>query len=150
MTDIMTKEKRHLCMSHIKGKNTRPEWIVRRFLFHHGFRYRLHDKRIPGSPDIVLSRYHTVIFVNGCFWHSHDCLHAKLPKTNTDFWEAKMRRNKERDADNYSKLHSMGWNVILIWECELKPSKRDETLEILMSILRKMILQNTNHKLLLK
>ncbi len=139
MSDNMTKEKRHLCMSHIKGKNTQPEWIVRRFLFHHGFRYRLHDKRIPGSPDIVLPRYHTVIFVNGCFWHSHDCLHSKLPKTNTDFWEAKMRRNKERDAYNYSKLHSMGWYVILIWECELKPSKRNETLENLMSVLNKLI-----------
>ena len=91
------------------------------------------------TPDIVLPRYHTVIFVNGCFWHSHDCLHSKLPKTNTDFWEAKMRRNKERDAYNYSKLHSMGWYVILIWECELKPSKRNETLENLMSVLNKLI-----------
>lgn len=137
----MTKEKRHLCMSHIKGKNTQPEWIVRRFLFHHGFRYRLHDKRIPGSPDIVLPRYHTVIFVNGCFWHSHDCLHSKLPKTNTEFWETKMRRNKERDAENYAKLHSMGWNVILIWECELKPPRQNDTLENLISFLRKMIHQ---------
>ena len=147
MSDNMTKEKRHLCMSHIKGKNTRPEWIVRRFLFHHGLRYRLHDKRIPGSPDIVLSRYHTVIFVNGCFWHSHDCLHSKLPKTNTDFWEAKMRRNKDRDADNYAKLHSMGWNVIIIWECQLKPAKRVETLRYLFSVLNKIKLKDVNAKM---
>lgn len=120
MPDIYSKQKRSEIMSRISGKETKPEIIVRRYLFSKGFRYRKNDKRYPGKPDIVLPKYKTVIFVNGCFWHGHDCLAGKLPVTRRDFWKSKINRNIERDKDNLIKLEKLGWKVITIWQCELK------------------------------
>ena len=107
-------------MSHIRGKNTRPELIVRKYLFAHGFRFRVNVKKLPGTPDIVLRKYHTVIFVNGCFWHGHEgCPYFVLPKSNVEFWNNKITRNRERDLKNRIKLRDMGWHVIQLWECQL-------------------------------
>ena len=108
-------------MSHNRAKNTGPELKLRHALWHLGFRYRVNDKRLPGSPDIVFPKYSTVIFVHGCFWHGHkDCKNASIPKTNTDFWTAKITRNQERDQKVWRELEAKGWNVIIVWECELK------------------------------
>ncbi len=116
-------------MSCIKGKNTKPEEIVRKYLFSQGFRYRKNNKRLPGTPDIVLPKYRTVIFVNGCFWHGHQgCRYFVVPKTNTEFWMNKIDTNRIRDQKKMSELETMGWKVIVIWECELKPGKQDDTL----------------------
>ena len=119
-------------MSRIKGKNTKPEEIVRKYLFSKGFRYRKNDKRLPGTPDIVLPKYKTVIFVNGCFWHGHkDCRYFVVPKTNTDFWLNKINTNIERDKCKQETLKELGWNVIVVWECELKSQTKETTLETL-------------------
>ncbi|MBQ8479432.1 MAG: DNA mismatch endonuclease Vsr [Akkermansia sp.] len=119
--DRHTPEQRRRNMSAVKGKDTKPELLVRKWLHAAGYRFRLHVKDLPGKPDIVLPKYKTVIFVNGCFWHQHqDCQHAKLPETNKQFWEDKLRKNVERDERNYQELKGMGWNVWLIWECEVK------------------------------
>lgn len=109
-------------MSAIKGKNTGPELLVRKFLFSRGFRYRLNHPRLPGHPDLVLRKYRTVIFVNGCFWHGHDdCRYFRLPKTNIGFWKSKIERNKARDHREQCQLAAMGWHCITVWECQLKP-----------------------------
>lgn len=111
-------------MSQIRSKNTKPEEIVRRFLFSKGFRYRKNDNRYPGKPDIVLPQYKTVIFVNGCFWHKHEgCKYFVWPKTNLDYWMPKINKNKERDEQNIRELVADGWNVITVWECEIKTKK---------------------------
>ncbi len=116
-------------MSRIKGKDTRPEMLVRRFLWSNGFRYRLHDKRLPGKPDIVLRKYRTVIFVNGCFWHGHSgCPYFKIPGTRTEWWKAKIERTKEKDAEVVEELRQMGWKVIVVWECGLKGKEAVPTL----------------------
>ena len=115
-------------MSQIKGKNTKPEELVRKYLFSQGFRYRKNDKRLPGSPDIVLPKYKTVIFVNGCFWHGHEgCKHFVWPKSNTDFWKNKIETNIARDKKKTNNLEELGWKVIVVWECELKPKIRNHT-----------------------
>lgn len=125
-------------MSHIRSKNTKPEILVRRFLFAHGFRFRLHRKDLPGKPDIVLPKYKTVIFINGCFWHGHEgCKYASIPETNSDFWQSKISGNIERDKSTYSKLYSLGWRVIEIWQCQLKPKTKDHTLNNLIKELVK-------------
>lgn len=119
--DRHTPEQRRRNMSAVKGKDTKPEILVRKWLHAAGYRFRLHVKELPGKPDIVLPKYKTVIFVNGCFWHQHQgCPHAKLPATNREFWEDKLRKNSERDERNYQELRDMGWNVQIIWECEVK------------------------------
>ena len=107
-------------MSHIKSKNTSLEMLVRKRLFHDGFRYRINVSNLPGKPDIVLPKYHTVIFVNGCFWHRHNCKLATMPKTHTDFWQRKFEQNVKNDLANHKKLRNMGWHVIILWECEIK------------------------------
>ena len=116
----MTPEQRHQCMSHVRGRNTKPEMIVRKFLFAHKFRYRLHVNRLPGTPDIVLHKYQTVIFVNGCFWHGHTCRAGKRPTSNTSYWNEKIASNITRDAIKERILKELGWNVIVVWQCELK------------------------------
>lgn len=138
MADRITPEQRHLNMAAIHARNTKPEMIVRRFLWSNGYRYRLNHPRLPGKPDIVLRSYRTCIFINGCFWHGHnvdfnssplqssDC--CKIPKTNSEFWVAKIKRNKERDTEVLQKLKQMGWNTFTIWECQLKTSNREKTL----------------------
>lgn len=132
MADIKSKESRSYNMSRIKGKGTKPEELVRKYLFSKGFRYRKNDKRLPGSPDIVLPKYRTVIFVNGCFWHKHEgCKYFVWPKDNAEFWRQKILENVSRDERKKQELTAQGWNVIVIWECELKKARRDETLALL-------------------
>ena len=152
--DKLSPSQRHLCMSHIHSRDTKPELKVRRWLWRHGYRYRLNVKGVPGKPDIVMRRYRTAIFVNGCFWHGHhvtmshdDSLECrveslesvksvellgseccKIPKSNTDFWVNKIRRNQERDKQNYQILHDNGWQVLVVWECWLTPSKIESTM----------------------
>ena len=128
MTDTMTPEQRHRCMSHIRSKDTKPELAVRKWLWSHGYRYRLNVKSVPGKPDIVMRPYRTAIFVNGCFWHGHDCGKSRMPKSNTDFWEAKIARNRKRDKENHRLLQENGWHVIVIWECQLKPTVIEHTM----------------------
>lgn len=119
-------------MSRIKGRNTKPEELVRKHLFSKGFRYRKNDKRLPGSPDIVLPKYKTCIFVNGCFWHGHKgCKYFVWPQNNADFWESKIIANIERNRKKEAELNERGWKVLVIWECQLKPRTRDNTLESL-------------------
>ena len=137
MADIMSPAERHACMSKVKGKNTKIEVIVRKRLFSLGFRYRLYAKDLPGHPDIVLPKYKTVIFVNGCFWHGHmGCKRASIPTTNEVFWRDKINSNQERDSKNYEQLIALGWRVIVIWECELKKSLIDTTINRIVNQLR--------------
>ncbi|MCE1198337.1 MAG: very short patch repair endonuclease [Marinilabiliales bacterium] len=134
MTDVHEPEVRSYNMSRIKGKNTKPEMLVRKFLFQNGFRYRLHVKDLPGKPDIVLPRYKTVIFVNGCFWHGHKgCRYFVLPKTRTEWWLQKIKATAARDKEAEIALQVLGWKVILVWECELKPFNKNNTLIDLIS-----------------
>ena len=119
--DTVTREKRHEIMSHIRGKNSKPEVIVRKYLFAKGLRYRKNYGKLPGHPDIALTKYKTVIFVNGCFWHGHaGCRFFHLPSSNVEFWELKIRNNRERDIKKTEELDALGWTVITIWECEIK------------------------------
>ena len=128
MPDILTPSLRHRNMAAIHSSNTKPEVKLRHALWERGFRYKVNDKRLPGSPDIVLPKYRTVIFVHGCFWHGHKgCKNYTVPKTNTDFWVAKVRRNQERDQEVWRKLEAKGWEVIIVWECELKKNQLPET-----------------------
>ena len=168
MPDRLTPQQRHENMAAIHGKDTKPEMVVRKWLWSHGFRYRLNDKRLPGKPDVVLRKYRTCIFVNGCFWHGHlvtmapngsselsveslesvesgelvssEC--CKIPKTNREFWVKKIQRNQERDHEVMRKLAQMGWHSITIWECELKPKRREQTLESLAFTLNHILLQD--------
>ena len=161
MTDRLTPDQRHRIMSHIRGKDTKPELKVRRWLWRHGYRYRLNVKSVPGKPDIVMRRYRTAIFVNGCFWHGHfvklgvrsdglgvvdasrlceersnpditlnveNSKCCKIPQTNREFWVNKIRRNQERDQKDYQILHDNGWQVIVVWECQLTPKRIEETM----------------------
>lgn len=129
MADVHDKETRSFNMSRIKGKNTKPELIVRKYLHAHGLRYRLHAAGMPGKPDIVLAKYKTVVFVHGCFWHRHDgCRYFVVPKTRTDFWMNKIERNVSNDTKQRNALQAAGWQVLTIWECELKPSAREKSL----------------------
>lgn len=145
--DKLTKEQRHRCMAAIKGRNTKPELLVRKFLFACGFRYRMNHPRLPGHPDLVLRKYRTVIFVNGCFWHGHEgCRYYVLPKSNVDYWRSKITRNKERDIEEQRKLASMGWHCITVWECQLKPKVRQQTLESLAFTLNQIYLEDRKLK----
>ena len=147
MTDSITSTQRHAIMAVIHGKDTKPEMVVRRYLWGHGFRYRLNHPRLPGKPDIVMRKYRTCIFVNGCFWHGHEgCRYYTIPKTNTEFWVNKVKRNKERDLKVQYELAAMGWHSITIWECELKPVKREDTLKSLAYTLNKIFLQDRTVK----
>lgn len=143
MTDTMTTSQRHLCMSHIHSLDTKPELKVRKWLWSHGYRYRLNVKGVPGKPDIVMRRYRTAIFVNGCFWHGHnveletECPKSgvansaccKIPKSNTEFWINKIRRNQERDHRNYRVLKENGWQVLVLWECKLTKKLLETTMQ---------------------
>lgn len=143
MADRLNLQQRRKCMQCIKSKDTKPELLVRRFLFSHGFRYRLNVKQLPGSPDIVLKKYRTAIFINGCFWHGHDeCKYFVLPKTNTSFWQDKINRNRERDLKRRIELRDLGWHTITLWECQLKPKSINQTLQGLETVLSKIFLLN--------
>ena len=129
-------------MSRIRGKATKPELLVRHWLWSHGYRYRLNVKSVPGKPDIVLRKYRTAIFVNGCFWHGHEgCSLYSVPKSNTDFWIAKVQRNRERDRQEYKDLHDAGWQVVVIWECQLKKSIIDSTMYDVEHMLNRFLLE---------
>ena len=158
----MTAEQRHRCMSHIKGSGTKPELKVRRWLWSHGYRYRLNVKSVPGKPDIVLRSYRTAIFVNGCFWHGHrvrleaaqiensklkieNSACCKIPNTNREFWVAKIRRNQERDQENYYALQENGWQVIVVWECQLKPAVIEHTMREVEVMLNNNLLSLYKH-----
>lgn len=136
MADNHTKEQRSYNMSRIRSKNNAPEEKVRKFLFSKGFRYRKNDKKLPGCPDIVLPKYKTVIFVNGCFWHKHNCKRFVWPSSNEDYWKKKILRNVERDEINIKELKDLGWKVLVVWECELKKATIDKRLETLMDEIR--------------
>ena len=127
-------------MSRIAGKDTKPEELVRKYLFSKGFRYRKNVRKLPGTPDLVLPKYRAVIFVNGCFWHGHEgCKYFVWPKNNAEFWRQKIETNISRDQRKEAQLRDMGWNVMIVWECELRPPKRQATLEWLESQLRQIL-----------
>lgn len=130
MADVMTSEQRSRCMAAVKGKDTKPEMIVRKYLFSRGLRFRVQVRKLPGNPDIVLPKYKTVVFVNGCFWHGHEgCKYFRLPKSNVEFWKEKIERNIERDKESMQALFDLGWKVVRVWECELRnKANREETL----------------------
>lgn len=130
MPDVLTPAQRHRCMSHIRSKATKPEMLVRRWLWSHGYRYRLNVKSVPGKPDIVMRKYRTAIFVNGCFWHGHEgCKMFVLPKTNTEFWQAKIEQNRTRDTRIYEELMLAGWQVIVLWQCNLNKQELETTMQ---------------------
>ncbi len=129
MADVHSPEIRSYNMSRIRGKDTKPEEKVRKYLFSRGFRYRKNDARLPGKPDIVLPKYKTVVFVNGCFWHKHEgCRYFVWPKNNAEFWKSKIEKNVERDLRVQKELRSLGWKVLTVWECELKSARFEETM----------------------
>jgi DNA mismatch endonuclease, patch repair protein len=137
MADVHNKATRSFNMSRIKGKNTKPEMLVRRFLFANGFRYRLNVKTLPGKPDIVLPKYKTVIFINGCFWHGHKgCNYFVVPKTRTEWWLNKIKDTQKRDREAEIRLNVLGWKVITLWECQLKPKQLEKTLNELIHIIQ--------------
>ena len=141
--DTLSKQQRHKNMAAIKAKDTKPEIIVRKYLWNNGFRYRFNHSRLPGHPDIVLRKYRTCIFVNGCFWHGHDnCKFNKIPKTNTEYWINKLEKNKKRDTEEQKKLALMGWHCIVVWECELKNNNKEKTLNSIAYTLNKLFLMN--------
>ena len=140
----MTSPKVSYTMSRIRGKDTKPELIVRKYLWGRGYRYRKNDKRLPGTPDIVLKKYATVIFIHGCFWHGHD--HIVWPKTNAEFWRNKIERNRLRDAEDKLKLKEMGWNVMTVWECQLTKKERESTLREIEYLLNRAFLERQKSK----
>ena len=130
MADVYSKETRSFTMSRVGSKDTKPELLVRKYLFSKGLRFRKNDKRYPGTPDIVLPKYSTVVFVHGCFWHLHPgCKNADLPTSNVEYWKKKLFGNRDRDKKNQEELRQMGWQVIIVWECQLKKDIREKTLE---------------------
>lgn len=139
MMPLASMERRHLIMAAIHSSSTKPELKLRHALWQMGFRYRVNDRRLPGSPDIVLPKYHTVIFVHGCFWHGHkDCRLFSVPKTNPEFWTAKITRNRERDQKVWRQLEAKGWSVIIVWECQLNKNVFQDTI----SLVEEEILRN--------
>jgi len=141
MSDVHDKQTRSYNMSQIKSRDTKPELLVRKFLFANGFRYKLHDKKLSGKPDIVLPKLRTVIFVHGCFWHGHDsCRYYVVPKTRTKFWLNKISRNKQRDEENIFRLRNEGWKAFSIFECELKGTNQERTLKKILTRLKKISL----------
>lgn len=140
MPDIFAPEKRHEIMQNVKTKNTAPEIKLRSLLHKNGFRFRVIRKDLPGKPDIVLPKYRAVIFVHGCFWHGHDCPRGQRPQTNADFWNQKIDRNVIRDKSDVSLLESLGWRVLIVWECEIK--KKNEA--VLLSRVKEFLLHSTN------
>lgn len=139
MTDVHDKKTRSYNMSRIRSKDTKPELIIRKFLFASGLRFRLHDKTLPGKPDLVLKKIKTAIFVHGCFWHGHEgCRFFVVPKTRTEWWLVKIRGNTSNDEKKKQKLTELGWNVITVWECDIRPDKREGTLNRLLTQLIKL------------
>jgi len=145
MSDVVSPEVRSRMMSGIKGKDTKPEMIIRKGLFRRGFRYRLHSKQLPGKPDLVLPRYQAVIFVHGCFWHQHDCRLFKWPKSNTEFWREKITGNVQRDKRDYQKLDNADWRILVVWECAMK-GKSDQDIEKVLDKISHWLLTDKNNE----
>lgn len=137
MADNHTKEQRSMNMSHIRSTNSKPEEKVRKYLFAHGLRYRKNVRDLPGCPDIVLPKYKTIVFVNGCFWHHHDCGRFVWPASNEEYWHKKIDRNVQRDEENQQLLEKQGWKVLTIWECQLKKKNAEENLQNLYNEIKK-------------
>ncbi|WP_460597685.1 very short patch repair endonuclease [Geomonas sp. Red276] len=146
MADIVSQEERSRIMSRIRGKNTKIEQVIRRGLFARGLRFRLHDSRLPGKPDLVFPRYRTVLFVNGCFWHGHDCSLFKRPSSNQEFWDAKIQKNRDNDRKKISLLVGTGWKVITVWECALR-GKKDEDITVVLETVAKRIGKDFTEKI---
>jgi DNA mismatch endonuclease (patch repair protein) len=147
MADVHTKEVRSYNMSRIRSKNTKPEMQLRKILFASNFRFRLHLKELPGKPDIILKKYNTVIFVHGCFWHGHEnCRFFKIPKTRTEWWDNKIKKNKNLDMQHEFDLKELGWNIIIVYECQLKKDKLEKTVQKLISTLRSNY-EDSNNKI---
>ncbi len=144
--DKITPEQRSKTMARIRSKNTKPEMLVRRYLYANGFRYRVNVKSLPGTPDIVLKKYRTAIFINGCFWHGHVCQQGRMPKTNVSFWENKINRNIERDAQVRDQLRQLGWRTMVVWECQLKRAVREQTLAGIVYLLNEAFLDRFRKK----
>ena len=143
MSDVLNPQQRHRCMSHIRSKATKPEILVRKWLWSHGYRYRLNVKSVPGKPDIVMRKFRTAIFVNGCFWHGHDgCKQFVLPKTNTEFWQNKIKYNRARDQKNYETLINAGWQVIVLWQCKLTKQELETTMQSVVVALNQNLLRS--------
>jgi DNA mismatch endonuclease, patch repair protein len=137
VADILTKQQRHKNMSNIRGKNTKPEIFIRKMIYHMGFRYRLHRKDLPGTPDLAFLSKKKVIFIHGCFWHKHNCKKGfSTPKTNSDFWREKRAKNVERDKNNLRKLRDLGWAYLIIWECSIKKRNMGELSITIMNFLK--------------
>lgn len=143
--DIWSKKKRSAVMAKIRSKDTKPEWIVRRYLFSRGYRYRKNVKGLPGTPDIVLRKYGIVIFIHGCFWHGHE-VDGHIPHSNSDYWRKKIERNQQRDKNNKEALRKMGWSVMTVWECQLKPAVREKTLSEIEYYINKTFLDRYRQK----
>jgi DNA mismatch endonuclease Vsr len=126
MADRITADVRSRNMAAIRGKDTTPEMVVRRFLHAHGFRYRLHDRKLPGRPDVVLPKHHAVVEIRGCFWHMHGCKNTVIPKTRSDWWREKLEGNRARDERNRLRLEELGWKVIIVWECEISQAHLED------------------------
>lgn len=142
MPDVLTPTQRHKCMSRICSKATKPEIAVRRWLWAHGYRYRLNVKSVPGTPDIVMRKYRTAIFVNGCFWHGHEgCSKFVMPKSNIDFWRNKIENNRKRDQQNYQLLVEAGWQIVVVWECDLTKEKLETTMQSVAVALNRNLLK---------
>ena len=143
MSAVLNPQQRHRCMSHIRSKATKPEILVRKWLWAHGYRYRLNVKSVPGKPDIVMRKYRTAIFVNGCFWHGHEgCKQFVLPKTNTEFWQNKIKYNRARDQKNYETLINAGWQVIVLWQCKLTKQELEPTMQSVVVALNQNLLRS--------
>jgi DNA mismatch endonuclease, patch repair protein len=137
MADVHSKEIRSYNMRQIKGKDTKPEILVRKYLFANGLRYRLHDKKLPGKPDLVFPKYRKVVFIHGCFWHGHEnCKYFVIPKTRTEWWTNKIQGNKKKDNESAHDLKKRGWDVLIVWECELKVNDRDKKLRLIIKELQ--------------
>lgn len=135
MADVFSKEKRKEFMSNLKEEGTKIELVVRKWLYSLGYRYRLNDKRLPGTPDIIIPKYKTAIFINGCFWHAHkNCKYFTMPKTRVDFWRKKLSQNTDRDEKKIEEIQKLGWKAIVIWECEIKDNKSDRLISLLNEI----------------
>lgn len=143
--DIWSKKKRSAVMAKIRSKDTKPEWIVRRYLFSRGYRYRKNVKGLPGTPDIVLRKYGIVIFIHGCFWHGHE-VDGHIPHSNSDYWRKKIERNQQRDKNIKEALKKMGWSVMTVWECQLKPAVREKTLSEIEYYINKTFLDRYRQK----
>ena len=145
MADVLSREQRSYCMSRIRGKNTKPEYILRRGLFAMGFRYRLHRRSLPGCPDLVFPKLRAVVFMHGCLWHKHECPSFRWPKTNAEFWRNKIARNCRNDANNILKLNAEGWRVLVVWECTVR-RKRSATINGVMSQIARWLLHGSKRR----